>query len=289
MEVQSLSICVPAGCPNDCKFCVSKMHRDTRYKNLIGIIPHDQCLEKLWYVNRMAFARDNGCNTVILTGDGEPTYNMDFIRKFDTWNNELDRPFRWIELQTCGVNLDNKKLGLLRGYDVSTISLSLSSVYDDEKNAEYNGTKPEDMVHIEELCHRIKEFGFNLRLSLNMTDEFNSLTPYELFLRAKELGANQITFRILYTSEKGSEQNKWITEHRALDFPIESLKFAITSKGKLLERLPFGGLRYAVEGMSVVVDDDCMNQQAKEAIKYLILRPDCRLYTKWEEPGSLLF
>ena len=34
MEVQSLSICVPGGCPNNCKFCVSKMHDET-YPNQI--------------------------------------------------------------------------------------------------------------------------------------------------------------------------------------------------------------------------------------------------------------
>ena len=56
-----------------------------------------------------------------------------------------------------------------------------------------------------------------------------------------------------------------------------------------LERLPFGALRYSVDGISTVVDDDCMNQEVKDTLKYLILRPDCKLYTKWDDAGSLLF
>jgi len=41
--------------------------------------------------------------------------------------------------------------------------------------------------------------------------------------------------------------------------------------------------------MSVVVDDDCMSTADKEDIKYLILRENCKLYTKWDDGGSLLF
>jgi hypothetical protein len=41
--------------------------------------------------------------------------------------------------------------------------------------------------------------------------------------------------------------------------------------------------------MSVVVDDDCMSTEVKEDVKYLILQPNCKLYTKWDDEGSLLF
>lgn len=60
-------------------------------------------------------------------------------------------------------------------------------------------------------------------------------------------------------------------------------------RSRFLETLEFGSKRYAVKDMSVVVDEDCMATEAKEALKYLILRPDCHLYTKWDEKGSLLF
>ena len=47
MEIQSLSICVPGGCPNNCHFCVSKMHRE-EYKNLIDT---KKILKDDFYIN----------------------------------------------------------------------------------------------------------------------------------------------------------------------------------------------------------------------------------------------
>ena len=42
--------------------------------------------------------------------------------------------------------------------------------------------------------------------------------------------------------------------------------------------------------MSTVVDEDCMaKSEEKKALKYLILRPNCKLYTQWDDKGSLLF
>ncbi len=58
-------------CMNDCAFCVSRMRED-HYENRLAYLP--QALPPVApeaqhdYRKRLAFARDNGCNTVILTG-----------------------------------------------------------------------------------------------------------------------------------------------------------------------------------------------------------------------------
>lgn len=49
-----------------------------------------------------------------------------------------------------------------------------------------------------------------------------------------------------------------------------------------------------MDGMAVVVDDDCMAKgklpdAEKDAYKYLILQPDCKLYSQWDDPASLIF
>ena len=41
--------------------------------------------------------------------------------------------------------------------------------------------------------------------------------------------------------------------------------------------------------MSTVIDDDCMSQVPKDEYKYLILRPNCKLYSRWDDPASLIF
>ena len=105
---------------------------------------------------------------------------------------------------------------------------------------------------------------------------------------------NQITFRVLYESEVDDKfgVNEWIRQHRVKTDFVARTNLYIIENGRRLERLPFGAWRYSVDGMSVVVDDDCMSTEEKdetELVKYLILQPNCRLYTKWDDEGSLLF
>ena len=291
MKIQSLSVCVPAGCLNKCKFCVAHMHKD-EYTNQIEDNRRFYDLYRNDYLKRMQFARDNGCNTVILTGDGEPLLNRSFLKDFGLMNKELDSPFRWIELQTSGTLLDDEYLRFLRNHvGVNTISLSLSSIFDSKKNAEYNGTKKGYEVDIDHLCSEIKRYDFNLGLSLNLTDvydgDFDSIS--RIFARAKDLGADQITFRVLYMSDHKTEENDWIAKHSASPQFVANIRDYIINFGKPLEILPFGARRYSVHGISTVLDDDCMSQEVKDAVKYLILRPNAKLYSRWEDRGSLIF
>jgi sulfatase maturation enzyme AslB (radical SAM superfamily) len=291
MKIQSLSVCVPASCLNKCKFCVAHMHKD-EYTNQIEGNRRFYDLYRNDYLKRMQFARDNGCNTVILTGDGEPLLNRNFLKDFGLMNKELDSPFRWIELQTSGTLLDDEYLRFLRNHvGVNTISLSLSSIFDSKKNAEYNGTKEGYEVDIDHLCSEIKRYDFNLRLSLNLTDvydgDFDSIS--RIFARAKDLGADQITFRVLYMSDHKTEENDWIAKHSASPQFVANVREYIIKFGRPLEILPFGARRYSVHGISTVLDDDCMSQEVKDAVKYLVLRPNAKLYSRWEDRGSLIF
>lgn len=295
MDIQSLSIVVPAGCPNNCHFCVSRMHAETRYENFIERDRAQRDLHRREFRRRLAFARDNGCNTLVFTGEGEPMQNRNFLEDVADWNNSLERPFRWLELQTSGVDLDEVKLAWLhRTVEVSTLSLSLSCIMDSVENARINRTPTGREVNIDTFCRQVTEAGLNLRLSLNMTDVYNGCDPGELFHRAHALGARQITFRILYKdnhplTNEARLINSWIDAHSCNEETLTRIREFVTSQGRALERLPSGALRYAVEGLSTVVDDDCMSSASRETLRYLILRPDCRLYTKWDEPASLLF
>jgi len=293
MKIQSLSIHVPAKCPNKCRFCVSHMHSD-QYENLIEKMNGETYFFEQEYVDRLLFARDNGCNTVILTGNGEPLMNKHFLLKFAELNKRLGNDkFRWIEMQTSGVFLDDSYAEFLRStVGVKNISLSLSNMFDSIGNAEYNDTKNGLEVEIMEVCKIIKKHRFGLRLSLNMTDVYNNKTPEEIFEYAKKLGADQITFRKLYTSSKcDTPQDQWIVEHRCDDKKLKEIDKHIRKVGTDPRILPFGAMRYIVDGMSTVVDNNCMNKDntSEDTVKYLILRPDCKLYDQWDNPGSLLF
>jgi sulfatase maturation enzyme AslB (radical SAM superfamily) len=301
MKIQSLSVCVPGGCPNNCRYCVAHIHRDNYPNMLDEKLPFLPFYDLYFndYLKRLEFARDNGCNIAMLTGDGEPLANRSFLKLFGLMNQSLESPFRWIELQTSGVYLNDQYLRFLRNHvGVTTISLSLSSL-NTSSNANYNQIPRPLVFDIEHLCNEIKRYDFNLRLSLNLTDVFeekygrNNLGGYtldDLFVTIKNLGADQVTFRVLYTSqEKNTPQDKWIEEHRAHESFVEEIRLYIKENGRPLVILPFGATKYALHGMSTVLDDDCMSTEVKDTLKYLILRPDCKLYSHWDLKDSLVF
>lgn len=289
MKIQSLSISVPATCGNECKFCVAQMHAD-KFTNQIEANTRFFDLYERDYIDRMAYARDNGCNSVMLTGDGEPLLNREFLKFFANCNRSLAKPFRQIELQTSGMLLDDEYLRFLRNtVKVSIISLSLSSL-DSEENANYNCPKNEKFkVDIAALCAEIKRYDFTLRLSLNMTDYFDNLSVYDMFAKARILGANQLTFRVLYSDDNGTAQSNWVKAHACSNFTLNEIKTYINSNGRPLNLLPFGSVKYSVDGISVVLDEDCMSTAITEDLKYLVLRPDCKLYSHWNDVGSRIF
>jgi hypothetical protein len=249
------------------------------------------------YTSRLAFARDNGCNTIILTGDGEPLQNFPFLRDFSHWNMALgDRRFHWIELQTTGVLLNDEKLRFLRDtVRVSTISVSVCNIWHSPSNADIIGMPKNARVEIPNLCSEIKRYDFNLRLSINLIDYYDTLIhrPGDIFHRARELGADQIIFRVLYSSgttrKEFNDQDTWIADHRASKEAVQSIEDYIKTHGKPLERLPFGAIRYSVDGLSTVLDDNCMPQEVTSSFRYLVLRENCKLYSRWDDPASLIF
>ena len=289
MVIQSLSVVVPAKrCINRCSFCVACM----RAEPYIDQLDDNNRFYDLYisdYKKRLEFARDTGCNTVMLTGNCEPQQNREFLKTFGLLNQSLSKPFRWISMQTTGTLLDAGYLRFLRNHvGVSTISVSLASL-DNAVNAEI--THMAKMVDIAFLCSEIKRYDFNLRLSINLTKEIEQTWPSveSLLAYCHELGADQITFRVLYSSGLDTPQDRWIADNAASQEYVARIKSFITENGTVLGRLVFGAVKYGILGMSTVIDDDCMSQTPKEEYKYLILRPNCKLYSRWDDPASLIF
>ena len=239
------------------------------------------------YMRRLQFARDNGCNTVMLTGNSEPQQNRKFLQHFASMNERISSPFKWIEMQTTGVMLDNPYLRFLRNtVGVSTISLSISS-FDDDMNATFIGAPASIYNNISDLCKAIKLYDFNLRLSLNLSSGFYE-TPEEFLSKAKEYGADQVTFRFLYADGDG-KQAEWVNRNKWDVHREQDLIDYVKENGRALEILPFGRVKYSFDGMGIVLDNDCMATELSSDYKYLILRENCKLYSKWDDPSSLIF
>lgn len=244
---------------------------------------------------RMEYARENGCNTCMLTGNNEPQQNKEFLRTFSEINKTLRSPFHNIEMQTSGAFIDPEFLDFFKNsVGVTTIALSVACLDDDEKNREMIQTK-DKTLSLKDICAEIKKRNINLRICLNMNDEIllhNDYTPESVIKLCDELDADQITFRALWSPDSSTEQGMWIKEHvtsLTTNF-ISALQDDVLKSGKYLDTLEYGSDRFDYHGFSVVIDRDSMSQEEnKNAVKYLILRPDGHLYSKWDSKASLIF
>ena len=289
MNVQSLSVVVPNNnCINNCKFCVSHMHPENYKNQMDDNLPFFDLYLKD-YLKRLDFAQRNGCNTVMLTGNSEPQQNRKFLTYFGLFMQLMKNPFDWIEMQTTGALLDNNYLRFLRNHvGVNIISLSVSS-FDQFQNQEIIGCPVQ--INLEELCKNIKKYDFTLRLSLNLSYAFANYSPEELFSTCyEEFLADQVTLRVLYSNSNDTPQSKWVSQHAMNSDKINEINNFIKTYGTVLGKLPYGTTKYSYNDMSIVLDDDCMGKRNdNDAYKYLILRPDCKLYSSWDDKASLIF
>jgi len=292
MNIQSISIVVPTkGCINKCKFCVSKMHCSKYTDNF----------DPIQIQKRIKFASNNGVNTCILTGTGEALQNNSFLTNLYLIFKEMNYPFPNVELQTTGVLLNEENIKLLKLLQVNTISISVSDIYNDYNNAEIIGINEKLMFKLKELISFLKLNNFNIRLSINMINIYDKKTPEEILIKCKELGADQITFRKLYSSNIDNEESKWVKENACQNNTLKNITEYIAGKynnkndlilfphGKFLYCLSFGALAYSIMDMSVVIDNNCMSKGENEKLKYVIIRENGKLYSQWDDIGSLIF
>lgn len=314
MQIQSTSLDVPGGCPNNCKFCVSEIHGVGKVLNNVfmkGDMSHCTWLERE-FRERLEYLRDIGISNLVLTGTAsEPHLNEVYLKFFKQINSSLPSKFKNIELHTSGIKLDGEKLALLSSIGVKTIALSISSFWSD-RNAEINGTPTGLEVDIPETCSKIRENKFNLRLNLNMnhigfvssifpSPEKPSKESYGAILlkEAREsfsdllgqmelLIPDQITFRHLYYTQEDNAQNEWVKTNGMSDLWFEQLRLYLQEVANPIHALSFGAIKYSLNGISIAVDSDCMNKQDGQ-LRYIILRRNCKLYSEWDNLASLIF
>lgn len=289
MNIQSLSIMVPCGghCMNNCKFCVSRMRDDESIfgKEIISATNIPQS-----YIDRIKYVRDTGCDNMIITGTTEPQQNMEFINAL-LWrvNKSLLKPFYNIAIQTTGANMSESNISFLSTSGVNTLALSVSS-FNTERNWEIIQTpKAARKMTVDELIARGKANGMNVRVCLNLTDEFNPYLPKYIFQWANERNVDQLTFRKIYSSGRITEQDKWINEHSYKEENFDYIKKYIKSIGTPIRKLPFGAILYDCMGVGVVCDEDCMAKNNLNDMRYAILRPNNHLYSSWDLKGSLIY
>lgn len=304
MKIQSLSVVVPpkpqgrARCVNHCAFCVSGQHDHKYPPNEIGHSSRSSISRD--YKNRLQFARDNGCNTLLFTGAIEPLQNVNFINSIMDMNAE-DWGFRSVELQTTGYGVFEHLHGL-KEMGITGIALSVNNLFDDRENMQITGSDKSGLpvISLTDLCNAIKKNGFNLRLSLNMLKWMAMYSPESIIERAKMLGADQVLFRHIVLSDDLARKIPDYAMFAPVDHSEDPKRKEYgwkvencLTKYPELEPLAVGLRRFAINGVSVVYDTDCMRHAGlyddPELYRYLILQTNGKLYSRWDEPASLVF
>jgi len=309
-NIQSLSICCPAkgGCINHCKTCTARQH-DNPYPNKFEDT-HTACME-YWtdVIKRMKYAQSKGCTTVMLTGSNEPQQNRRWLESLYLAMQTLPEPFTNIEIQTTGALLDEDYLRFLKDFGVTTVAVSTFNIFDDVTNREIEECA-DKTLNLETLCNTITKLGMNLRLCINVTDyvtpfgnriyDRRDIKNYEgsaafedvcaILNGCAQLGANQVTFRKMW-SAPGTPEAEWIKAHgRIADFILASVKTAVETNGTLINVLPYGAARYDYKGFSIVIDTDSMAKDENNmATKYYIIRENGKMYSSWDSAASIVF
>lgn len=294
MTIQSLSVVVPnKACINHCASCPSRMH-DNDYPMLFDENQPDFDLYLKDYLKRLEYARDNGCNVLMLTGTSEPQQNRKFLTWFGMMIQMMKNPFRSIEMQCTGALLDENYIAFMRRHvGVTLMALSVFSL-NDTMNMRIINPPVNVSINVKEITEKIKASGMSLRMCLNLTGSFDRFkkNPDGLFGMMKDVyNADQVTLRVLYAGNDDRPENIWVRENAAEHETVTVLKNHVKENGTFIGRLPYGACKYGLNGMSVVIDDDSMGKESDDFdnYKYLILRPDCKLYSSWDEKGSLVF
>jgi hypothetical protein len=236
----------------------------------------------------MQFARDAGCDSMILTGVTEPQQNFDFIYNLLKLNKTLRTPFYNITLQTCGTMIDSSEFPLMSLEGITTLALSISS-FDDQRNWDIiQAPAKVRTCKLRELIWAAKESGMNVRACVNLTDEFNDYTSKDFFNWAIATNVDQLTFRKIY-AEGNTPQAQWVRAHQFDPDKWSAIKNYVKYEGTPIRLLPFGAILYDVSGIGVVVDDDCMAKKNIEEVRYYVLRANNKLYSLWDAKGSLVY
>ena len=85
--------------------------------------------------------------------------------------------------------LTDDVLAHLRQIGITTISFSISNIFDCDRNLNLIGCAEKLKFNVFETIKLVKKYDFNLRLSLNLVNDYDNFTVSEVINRCKELGA----------------------------------------------------------------------------------------------------
>lgn len=223
------------------------------------------------------FARSCGVESVIFTGQGEPTLNMEYILKYAS----VFKAFP-LEVQTNGLTLcGNPELWSVlveASVDIVSISMDSSEQFDSYKQMLHNLRK-----------HLVVRLTVNASSLLGEYMSFKKIIDY-----ANSQGVHQVCFRRLTapSNPRDIAPAQWIKANagKSVDPFLADVMERLHASPVI--RVTETGLRIvAVDGISVAFQPECIQEAAHEGetVRSLIFREDGHLYTTWNRKSSIIF
>lgn len=284
---KSLTVIVPppevgALCDNNCGYC------SMRNSNRITVFDRANDDYRKDYVNKLNYAREEGCNNLILTGNTtDPLQNKEWLVSFGSFLSQMDKPFRKIEFRTMGSGLDLQFFQFLKELGVTTLTLVCYDIFDDDNNWSYVGCGEDKKINIANVIAMGRQTSIDVRLEVNLTEDYNNRTHAEVLSKCATLGATQVTFKgLYYDSAIEDANNEWLREHGVLKTWYDTLIDYIEMNGVVLHTLETGLTQYDCNGISIVLKSLETDRATDYREEFAILREDIYLYTKWNTLAS---
>ena len=279
MNIHTFTIVVGTNsCNANCPYCVSRM------------TPQEELTKDINWRNfdvACKFAIKK-CDTVLLTGKGEPTLKSDLITQYLRQLEHYNFAFR--ELQTNGIRLENDIPDevLRTWYELGLTTISISV-------AHHNAIENTRILGIDKLynywktVNRLHDFGFSVRINCTLTkggvdtkDQLN-----ELMMQCDVHNVEQTTIRMVTVPEKSENEEiyNWALEHQ---FDHYDLDCYIKKHATRLLELPHGGVVYDYRGQNLCWTNCLTGTTNPENIRQLIFFPDGHLRYDWRYKGAII-
>jgi hypothetical protein len=219
------------------------------------------------------------CDTVLLTGVGEPTLYPGLIDEY----LERLQEFPIVELQTNGTRIGEqigyKTLGRWQDHGLELISISITH-YDPLQNARLMGISP--LYNFWSVVNRCNVLGFSVRLNCTLLkDGIDTVEKIQSLIDScRETGVAQLTIREVAVpmNTEGPIAQYCRSQYAGVLAAFEP------NCGVLLRELPHGGRIYDVDGQNVCISN-CMTTDPKET-RNLIFFPDGAIRYDWQHKGA---
>lgn len=287
LNAENLTISIPGNsCNKNCPYCISKITNDVEFNDV------------MWFKNLLklkVMAKSSGVHSILLTGKGEPTLNLDHIYHVCSMFSEFP-----LELQTNGIifRKNPEVLSRLVNCSLTTIAISMDFI---------DSTLEENLEELKEFFKLNKTYDLNIRLSINFTDHVpESYLKLNRYIDlCKRYNVKQLLFRNITNPvniHSYNEATNWITRNNSgskfkiftENFSLDYLNgYSVNSPNvsyNLIRTTRFGMCIYDIDDISVSFSDYCIQESNNSIdIRSLIYQADGHLYTSWNSKASIIF